>query len=406
MYTTLTFHNLPFTPISNQVIYVEHSFDPEYNRLIVDNYDRLKWELRKHGYELVYLPKLLLEPALERKVRYFAPYLNSQIVAENPVHSSLLMRYLSPSMSPAKVSPSFLFCPEADRECCTFRCAGMDAHDPKWIGSLIEGITREDPSRQSVSDQVKFALEGNFRRVLGAGQRCMLPDRDGEMLDDVCDGIVEVDAKSSLPDVCDHGSWFSGFSSGCSPAKGLFRKDVFAEAAEDPDEEDEDDIRQMLEDFRDLVERMEIRGIARAAIHELVDSRDKLSRLVITSDYRILLPDYNNIEITLTPIRKALYLLFLRYPEGIRLKELSDHFRELFNIYRQLQPRLREDKRVVTVTQLCNSTTNRASENIAAIRCAFCNKFDEHLAKEYYISGSAGNPYKIDIDRKLVIYEE
>ena len=42
-------------------------------------------------------------------------------------------------------------------------------------------------------------------------------------------------------------------------------------------------------------------------------AKSKLSRLVITEDYRFLLIDYNK-EVELQPVRKAVYLLFLYEP--------------------------------------------------------------------------------------------
>ncbi len=64
-----------------------------------------------------------------------------------------------------------------------------------------------------------------------------------------------------------------------------------------------------------------------------------LSRLVIDKEYRIGLPDYNNLEIKMTPLHKALYLLFLRHPEGILLKYMPDYKQELTTIYKQLSNR-------------------------------------------------------------------
>ena len=64
-------------------------------------------------------------------------------------------------------------------------------------------------------------------------------------------------------------------------------------------------------------------------------ARATLSPLVITEDYRFLLPDYGNREVLLSPIHKALYLLFLNHPEGIEFKNLVDHREELFALYRQ-----------------------------------------------------------------------
>ena len=53
-------------------------------------------------------------------------------------------------------------------------------------------------------------------------------------------------------------------------------------------------------------------------------AKGKLSRLVITKDYRFVLADYNHQEVELQPVHKAVYLLFLAHPEGIEFKQLAD----------------------------------------------------------------------------------
>ena len=50
-------------------------------------------------------------------------------------------------------------------------------------------------------------------------------------------------------------------------------------------------------------------------------AKGRLSRLVITKDYRFILEDYQK-EVELQPVHKAVYLLFLAHPEGIEFKRL------------------------------------------------------------------------------------
>ena len=62
--------------------------------------------------------------------------------------------------------------------------------------------------------------------------------------------------------------------------------------------------------------------ILQALIHsELL----KPSELRITKDLRIVLTDYDYMEIHLTPLSKALYFLFLKHPKGIFFKNLPDY---------------------------------------------------------------------------------
>lgn len=408
MLEKLIFHHLPFTPTARQVIYFESEYDFVGNEFLSTHYEALKSKLQEVGLELIYFPRLLLDGHLEEKVRYYAPYLRSKILDESQVQTSLLARYLKEG---EVHHPSLLFNPEQKNGEWLFDVQILPIGYPDPIQHIEESLAESCYASirpDSPLRKVMFAIE------TGAG---ITPSRRHFRFHDFqmdesefpvlrCPSDVSEESSSVVTEM--PVSYFDGYTPSDIP---LATADAAPSATlpvpqEEPsDEEDTEDIKEMLEELRQLVERMELKGIARAAIHEFIDSGDKLSRLVITSDYRFLLPDYD-LEIELTPIRKALYLLFLRYPDGIRLKELSDHFRELLVIYRQMNPRLNEGKRVLTVTQLCNSTSNRASENIAAIRCAFCSKFDEHLAKEYLITGSAGQPYKIPLDRSLVNFEE
>ena len=57
-------------------------------------------------------------------------------------------------------------------------------------------------------------------------------------------------------------------------------------------------------------------------------AKGRLSRLVITEDYRFILEDYQK-EVELQPVHKAVYLLFLAHPEGIEFKRLADYREEL-----------------------------------------------------------------------------
>ena len=92
-------------------------------------------------------------------------------------------------------------------------------------------------------------------------------------------------------------------------------------------------------------------------------ARATLSRLVITEDCRFLLPDYQK-EVSLTPIHKALYILFLNHPEGIEFKNLIDHREELLAIYQKMGSRMEQSKIEETVNRLVNPLDNAINEKL------------------------------------------
>ena len=131
----------------------------------------------------------------------------------------------------------------------------------------------------------------------------------------------------------------------------------------------------------------------------------KLSRLVITKDYRVLLPDYNDMEIKMEPLVKAVYLLFLKHPEGILFKHLPDYREELTRIYVKLKPMGMSERVIQSIEDVTNPLLNSINEKCARIRGAFVGQFDDHLARHYYIDGLRGEAKKIALPRDLVVWE-
>ena len=162
----------------------------------------------------------------------------------------------------------------------------------------------------------------------------------------------------------------------------------------------------VLRELRMTVQKLRLEGVSLMAIHEFIDKQEPLSRMVITPDYRIFLPDYNDMEIEMGALPKAIYFLYLRYPEGIVYKHMQDYYNELLNIYRQLRPNTDEARLNLTITKVVNPLGNALNENIARIRKAFVEKFDEHLANNYIITGERGSQYSILLDRELITWEE
>lgn len=119
-----------------------------------------------------------------------------------------------------------------------------------------------------------------------------------------------------------------------------------------------------------------------------------------------MLPDYNNMEIKMEPINKAVFLLFLRHPNGIKFKNLPDYRKELAEIYEKIKPSGLSARAIQSIEDVTNPCLNSINEKCARIRGAFISQFDEELAKHYYITGWRGEPKKIDIPRDLVIWEK
>lgn len=161
----------------------------------------------------------------------------------------------------------------------------------------------------------------------------------------------------------------------------------------------------LLENLDVRVQKLRAKGMNEWTFRGLFKTKAQLSRLVITKDHRILLPDYNDIEVKMEPLVKAVYFLFLNHPEGIVFKELTDYREELFGIYKKLKPMGLNKRTIQSIEDVTNPLLNSINEKCARIRKAFVKEFDEGLAKNYFIRGERGEAKKITLPRDLVTWE-
>lgn len=115
-------------------------------------------------------------------------------------------------------------------------------------------------------------------------------------------------------------------------------------------------------------------------------ARTKLSRLQITKDYRFILVDYQNREVELQPVHKAVYLLFLAHPEGIEFKRLGEYRDELTRYYMATAKLLDKEKIMEGVNHLVNPLDNAINEKCSRIKKVFLELMDEYRASYYFIS--------------------
>ena len=120
----------------------------------------------------------------------------------------------------------------------------------------------------------------------------------------------------------------------------------------------------------------------------------------------------------MTPVHKAVYLLFLNHPEGIEFKKLSEYRDELLQYYMSTAKLM--DKQTITesVDMLVNPLNNSINEKCSRIKSIFLNMMDQYTANNYIISGHTQKHFagsskiwyerlkNIKIPRELVIRED
>ena len=306
------------------------------------------------GFHIIYLPLLMKRLADKSVLQYRAPYMSEAELARTSIGNDFLLQYLEHPGERERIKHGFIRTENIHR--------GGDGKD--------KAINRFYPlssiGTESIADQLhRIGKQISEERI-----------EQGRLLENKTDYYDD---------------WGEGGSAGAdenfNSQKG---------------EENTDDL---IEEVKERIAKLRQRGISQYILEQLIHPDDRLSRLVITKDYRLLLPDYNDMEIKMEPLVKAVYLLFLNHPEGIMFKSLPDYREELAQIYVKLKPYGMSERVLQSIEDVTNPLLNSINEKCARIRGAFVGQFDDHMARHYYIDGLRGEAKKIDLPRNLVVWE-
>ena len=158
-------------------------------------------------------------------------------------------------------------------------------------------------------------------------------------------------------------------------------------------------------EIKKLVERLHKVGIEEFVLRCMVPTEKVLSRLVITKNYDIVLPDYNNMTIEMSDLPKAVFFLFLKHEKGLYFKDLVDYRNELRRIYEKITNRTSTGVIDDSIDKLTNPLNNSINEKCSRIRESFVKLIDKSLAEYYYISGTKSQAKRITLPRNLVEWQ-
>ena len=427
---SIAFNNLPFEPEDKQVIYVENQYDERSNAIIRKNYDWLKWTFKRANLDFVYLPMFFNDEEVKEKVLYYAPYLTSEIMEKMELRSSYLLGYMSHLENKEKIAPSFLYAPKKDNDEWIFKGQTIEIDNDdenrvhQWLEIVVSEI-EEELTHQKVdyriiddsdTDELPISQESD-----GGGpepsqvQYSLTPDLEEQVKRWAKNCHKEIVREDETNDVLDSekkqesnvwkklGRWLKH-----SANEIVFEEDDYdGETASTLNEIRDEDVIETVEDLEKNIERLRLLGIPLAAIVEFVAKYETISRLRLTDDHRILLPDYGNREVKMGPLCKAMFFLFMNHPEGIVLKRLEEHHQELVNYYLQTSHRkeLTPDL-LARINNLEYPGNDNINVVLSRINRYFRITIDEHLAKNYYIVGKPSEPYKIALDKILIEWED
>ena len=100
---------------------------------------------------------------------------------------------------------------------------------------------------------------------------------------------------------------------------------------------------------------------------------------------------------------KALFILFLRHPEGIRLKERARFESELADIYSVILPNTDPQYREKRIRRMMDLADNSFSEKTSVLNAKLEELFPE-TSEKYKIQGYNGHPRSIPLDPLMVVW--
>jgi hypothetical protein len=132
----------------------------------------------------------------------------------------------------------------------------------------------------------------------------------------------------------------------------------------------------------------------------------EVSPICFDDDFNITLPLYPNVTITLEPLPKTLYILFLHHPEGIVLKDIQLYEAELKKIYSNVSGRKNPTVIKRVLRSLIDPTENPLHKNLSIIRRSFTSKLNYNIARNYIPTHGRTKAHNIPLESENIILPE
>ena len=126
--------------------------------------------------------------------------------------------------------------------------------------------------------------------------------------------------------------------------------------------------------------------------------------LIITRDYRIFIGNRRGPEIRMRPMSKAVFLLFLRHPEGIAFGQIGRYRTELEGYYRRLSRSGTNEEIGRSLDRVLNAASREVSVAASRAAEALAGMLEAEYLPSYVIDGERGGPKRISLDRRLVVW--
>lgn len=361
------------------LIYIEPLPNKEFNKAIIENYDFIIEAFSRIDIPFIYLPKLLKDNHFNRVLKYNRPHLKDS----HQIHTEKLYHVISQSLNLKVDEPTLIYLSENGEAEHQFKLSSPNLFSS---GEALHLFT--DNIKQIITPVIEDEEEHIRFRSIDILNDSMLDTSFDESPDEY---LLDDPPPLSKKEPAVRKSYQK-------LQQNISIDDLFEEEAFNIPDNLQKQIEALSEAgyLSHLIKYLEI----------LQQNTRQLSRLKITNEYAIYLMDYEMKEVKMSPLPKALYLLFLNHPEGIAFKSLPDYRDELWRIYKNISQRENPIKARQSIRKLTDPFDNSVHEKCSRIRAAFLSVVAEHIAQNYYITGERGEAKKVALNRELVIYSK
>lgn len=342
---------LPFDMNETVFVYVESNYNEQVNCYIQNHWEEINNEFEKYGYRFIYVPQ-------------WKPDTSRLDLANLDNEKIQKVKNMLASMTTTQYSKHLM------------KVLGFDVGDD-YCG--IFHFAKQYNAEKDGFDKTKFTL-------------CSMKELDEEEVAQFFSRYLHEIAEQRL---CSNIRYYSLLTPLWNPQ---WNKEIgelgYSPVQETIESEFPIKMKEIAENIKKGIETLKEAGYYEMLLHTLgddlvnelksVQTVPALSRMEITEDYRIILTDYGK-EVKITPIQKALYIFYLRHPEGVEFKVLSAYYDEILAIYKVLSNRENTEKQRESVRRLVDVTDNAINEKCSRIKEAFLKVADDFIAKNYYI---------------------
>ena len=127
--------------------------------------------------------------------------------------------------------------------------------------------------------------------------------------------------------------------------------------------------------------------------------------LYIDKRYSVRMGGADGCILALRPLVKTLFILFLKHPEGILLKQRDAYRKELEQIYSAISPNTPKEDIKARIARLVDLQDNSFSEKASVLNARLEELLPKEIAGDYQIQGYNGHPRTIHLDPLLVHWE-